>query len=262
MPKRVRDRSTRAMARVSLLLLAAPASSCWLAASLAPSGGQSGASASDSGVDGSDQDGKAANIGFVKQNANSGAGSSVSVSLKGVKAADSLVVWVNFDPTSGADLISSTPVVDNLETNYGTSRIDSYYGAGLVNYIYVAFNVQEGDRILTVSLTKAPGPLGLEIYLMEYSGMRRLDDTAMDSGTGMAGQTISSGSVTTSVASELILGLGTAYVLDAGPGFTPRSNYNQNVVEDRIAGPARQSYQATAVLEESAPWVMIVAAFE
>ncbi|MGH7330585.1 MAG: hypothetical protein ACREJX_19725, partial [Polyangiaceae bacterium] len=53
---------------------------------------------------------------------------------------------------------------------------------------------------------------------------------------------------------------GSSEAATAGTGFTPRSSFNDNVSEDRIAGPPG-AYQATATLSSGASGNIMLSCF-
>jgi hypothetical protein len=101
---------------------------------------------------------------------------------------------------------------------------------------------------------------GADLFAVEYSGLAlndAFDVVAYSSGNSAA---MSSGTASTSVAHELILGYAEAPSASAGTGFAARASQSGNLIEDETVfetGP----YQATATTGAGG-WTMIMATFK
>jgi hypothetical protein len=166
-----------------------------------------------------------------------------------VAAHDAIVVAVDFD------LMATLQVSDTLGSTFSAAILPTgdFYPCA----IYYALDVPSGGTdTLTLTLSAAP-PTFFEIYAQEYAGIAGLDVTAGQSGTSVMMQ---SGTATTTVANDLIFGFAATGTAGAGVGFTTRSNFNQNLVEDAIAGNPGP-YQATGTMVAGSGWTVLMAAF-
>ncbi|HVM42848.1 MAG TPA: Ig-like domain-containing protein [Gemmatimonadales bacterium] len=122
--------------------------------------------------------------------------------------------------------------------------------------MYVARNIKGGTEAVTVTLAATASYL--EVYATEYRGADTgspVDASAQASGSSAS---VSSGNAITTSANDVL----TAFCVGdnscrVGSGFTARSTFNSNLVEDRAAGAAG-SYAATATA--SSGWAIIMAA--
>jgi hypothetical protein len=192
----------------------------------------------------------AAGISYVQSNANGSGALTLSVPLLSTTAPGDLVV-VGFDFAGSFASISDNQ--GNVFTQIGTEIITP---AGSKTRLYYARNIKGGPETVTVNLTGTPG---LEVYVTEYHGASTtnpLDVTAQR--TGPAGS-VTSGSAVTTSANDLIMGfcVGDA-ACSAGTGFSARSTFNHNLIEDRTVS-ATGSYAATG--SATAGWAIILAAF-
>jgi len=149
-----------------------------------------------------------------------------------VKSGDLVAVafWWNFAP--GSSIVSVTDSAGNAYVPVvQTSSVDSNDWAG---WIYAAPNVT-GANTLSVTVTVSYANADqFAMAILEYSNVGNFDVTSTAGGT--SGMTVSSGSVATNHANELILGVAVADVnLAAGSGFNPRfCSSNYFCVEDKI----------------------------
>jgi hypothetical protein len=109
--------------------------------------------------------------------------------------------------------------------------------------VYYAKNIKGGADTVTVILTASSS--WLELYLTEYSGLDLTNPIdAQASASGGAGA-VSSGNATTNYAGDVIYGFCIGdWACSAGSGFTGRSTFNGNLIEDEMAGNPG-SYAAT-----------------
>jgi len=101
--------------------------------------------------------------------------------------------------------------------------------------VYYAKNIKGGADTVTVKLSATSGYI--ELYLSEYSGVD--PSNPMDAQAGASGNAgaVSSGNATTTAAGDLIFGYCVGdWACTAGSGFTSRSNFNGNLIEDKVAG--------------------------
>jgi len=128
--------------------------------------------------------------------------------------------------------------------------------------VFYAKNIPAGANTVTATFATSVSSFGI-VYIHEYSGIDKnspLDVTT--SAVGASGSAMSSGSVTTTNANDLLFGGGvsSATVTQAGSGYTIRSTGSGNVTEDRLVG-ATGSYSATAT-HNGSYWAMQIVAFK
>jgi hypothetical protein len=139
-------------------------------------------------------------------------------------------------------------------------------GTNLSQSIYYAKNIASatanGNAVTVRFSAAAAFP---DVRILEYSGLNPtspLDVTAAAVGNSA---TSSSGTATTTSASELLVGANMVFTstTGAGAGFTNRmiTRPDGDIAEDRIVSTAG-SYQATAPLSSTGPWIMQMAGFK
>ena len=160
--------------------------------------------------------------------------------------------------------VASTTDVPQLADDHGQTYTNhvaasSYDADGDSMTISLALDVSPGTTTVTASLPLAVDTF--EVYVLEYAGITAFDASSYGIGatdTGPDGMT--SGAVTTTGDSELLLGAGFAGGVIGGTGFTERSAFDANTIEDRFVPPG--SHEATAqCLDFGVGWVLAVAAF-
>ncbi len=130
--------------------------------------------------------------------------------------------------------------------------------------IYYAKNIAAAAAgANTVTVTFATAAISADIRVLEYAGAdpsNPVDVTAASSGNSA---TSSSGTATTTNATDLILGANLVQTSVSGPGsgFTGRllTTPDGDIVEDQMAS-ATGSYSATAPLSSAGPWIMQIVA--
>jgi hypothetical protein len=96
-----------------------------------------------------------------------------------------------------------------------------------------------------VTVTLTANSSWLEVYLTEYSGIDPTNPIDAQAGASGPAGAVSSGTATTSVAGDVIYVYCVGdWLCTAGSGFAARSNFDDNLVEDMVAGSAG-SYAAT-----------------
>lgn len=177
-------------------------------------------------------------------------------------AGDLNIVVVGWNDTTA----TVKSVADTLKNTYALAAGPTK-GIGLTQSIYYAKNIPGGSNTITVTFSqKASYP---DVRILEYKGLSAtapLDVTANASGTSGSNAVVSSGSATTTSASELIFGAGTTSgaFSQAGPSFTAEviTEFG-DIAEDEVAS-AKGSHSATATLGNngSQNWVMQMAGFK
>jgi glucose/arabinose dehydrogenase len=163
------------------------------------------------------------------------------------------VLWNNTGSVSLSDSRGNGYASAVARTTWGTS---SSWSA----QVFYAKNVAGGSNTVTATFATAVSSFGI-IYIHEYAGIDKvnpLDVSKVAVGTASA---MSSGSVTTTNANDLLLGAGASKVsvTQGSPGYTVRSGAFGNLTEDRNV-TSTGSYAATATQNSNA-WVMQLVAF-
>ena len=189
----------------------------------------------------------------VAANAASGTSSSLSASFSANTTAGNLIlVGFNFFTTTPSSVTDSQ---GNTFVEVG-SQLTSPGGAR--SRVYYAQNIKGGADTVTVKL--AGKTTSFEVYLTEYKGVNTTGPIDAQAGATGGSGSVSSGSVTTTAAGEMIY----AYCVGdsactVGSGFTPRSTLRSNLIEDKPAASAG-SYAATA--SANAGWTMQLVALK
>jgi PKD repeat protein len=178
---------------------------------------------------------------LVQATAQAATGASKSLSLSfpaNTAAGDLILVAFDHDTTSPPSSVTDSQgnvfiaVAGALTTPNGKR-----------SRVYYAKNIKGGADTVTVNLSANSG--WLELYLTEYTGVDRSNPIDAQAGaTGHAGS-VSSGSARTTLTGDVIY----AYCVSdractAGSGFVARSTFNNNLIEDKLAGAAG-TYAAT-----------------
>ena len=180
----------------------------------------------------------------------------VSVTYPGAQTAGDLnIVVVGWNDTTAA--VQS--VKDSAGNTYNVA-IGPTSGTGLQQSIYYAANIVSGSNTVTVQFNQAAAYP--DVRILEYRGVTTLDAKAGASGNSA---TASSGSATTTSASELIFGADIVATMTgaAGSGFTSRiiTAPDGDIAEDKAVTTAG-SNSATATLTAAGPWVMQMVTFK
>jgi hypothetical protein len=175
----------------------------------------------------------------VASNAASGSPSTLSLAFSANTNAGDLIL-VAFDYSTAATPSSVTDSQGNVFTAVGNQLTSP---GGVRSRVYYAKNIKGGADTVTVILTASSS--WLELYLTEYSGLDLTNPIdAQASASGGAGA-VSSGNATTNYAGDVIYGFCIGdWACSAGSGFTGRSTFNGNLIEDEMAGNPG-SYAAT-----------------
>jgi hypothetical protein len=186
----------------------------------------------------------------------------VNVTFTGAQAVGDLNVVVAGWNDSTA-VVSA--VTDKSGNTYTRGVGPTIVSGPLSQSIYYAKNIAAaaaGANIVTVTFSVAAA--SADIRILEYSGAdpsNPVDVTAANSGNSA---TSSSGSATTTNATDLIFGANIVETLTTGPGsgFTSRllTSPDGDIAEDRMV-TATGSYSATAPDSPSGPWIMQMVAF-
>jgi hypothetical protein len=109
--------------------------------------------------------------------------------------------------------------------------------------VYYAKSIKGGADTVTVTLSATSS--WLELYLTEYTGLNQTNPIDAQAGASGSAGAVSSGNATTTVAGDIIYGYCVGdWACTPGTGFTTRSNFDSNLIEDGVAGNPG-SYAAT-----------------
>ena len=185
------------------------------------------------------------------------AASTGSVTLSGVVTGD--LVPLGLYSTGSGTTVSS--VSDGVNT--WTRRAGRQFQAGAGgSEIWVAEAVTGGNLTITVTLSAS---VNFVLAAAEYSSQLTPTSFDVSAAAGGSSTSISSGNVTTTQASELIIGVlsyaAAGGTFTAGSGFTQRQLSNGLVFEDQIVSSAG-AYAATGSLSSSAAWTACIATFK
>ena len=133
-------------------------------------------------------------------------------------------------------------------------------GGPLSQSIYYAKNIAAATAGANgVKVTFTAAAVYPDVEVLEYSGLNSVNPLDVAVGASGNSATSSSGSVTTTSATDLLVGANTVQSHSAGPGpgFTQRllTNPNGEIAEDQVVSTAG-SYTATAPLSYAGGWVM------
>ncbi len=188
--------------------------------------------------------------------------STVSVTFNAAQSAGNLnVVAVGWNDSTA----TVTSVVDAKGNTYTRAVGPTIVSGTLSQSIYYAKNIAAataGSNAVTVTFSSAA--TSPDIRILEYSGAdpsSPVDVTAANSGNSA---TSSSGSATTTNATDLIFGADIVATLTSGPGsgFSRRllTSPDGDIAEDQMV-TTTGSYGASAPLTSAGPWIMQMVAF-
>ncbi len=183
-----------------------------------------------------------------------GTAKTVSLSFPANTTAGNLIV-VAFDYTSGAAPSSVNDTQGNVFAPVG-NQLSSPGGA--LSRVYYANTIKGGADTVTVTLTANSS--WIELYLAEYTGIDPVNPIDAQAGASGKGGAVSSGTATTSVSGDVIFGYCVGdWNCTVGSGFSARSTFDGNLIEDKVAGAAG-SYAATGTANNG--WAMQMVALK
>ena len=190
-------------------------------------------------------------VSFVQGTANSTTAKTIAIPLTAATTKGNLVI-VGFDFAS-TTFTSISDNQGNVFTQVGTEVTSP---GGAKTRLYYARNIAGGSE--TISINLAATTSFLEVYVAEYTGAdpaNPLDVSAQNSGSSSS---VTSGNATTTSLNDLLVAIciGDSNC-SAGSGFTARSTFHSNLLEDR-AVTTTGAYAATA--SASKGWAIIMAA--
>jgi PKD repeat protein len=153
-----------------------------------------------------------------------------------------------------------TSVTDSRGNAYQLAAPTTRSGA-ISQAIYYAKNIAAGANTVTVAFNAATPYV--DIRIAEYSGLDSTNPLDVTSSAGGSSAQPSSGTATTTKATELLVGAGTTTgaFTGAGSGYTTRiiTEPDHDILEDRVV-TSTGTYSATAAMTSST-WVMQLVAF-
>jgi hypothetical protein len=171
-------------------------------------------------------------------------------------AGDLNVVVVGWSDTTS----SVTGVTDTAGNTYAMAA-GTNAGSGVSESIFYAANIASGANTITVNFrTNAAFP---DVRALEYSGVSKTGPLNISAGAAGSGTSANSGSATTTVAHAVIVAGGTTTQSfnNTGANFKIEDyTLGSNIAGENIVTVAG-TYNVTATLGVSAPWVMQLAAF-
>jgi len=184
----------------------------------------------------------------------SGPASSLSLSFPTNTVAGDLIL-VAFDYSTNAIPASVTDSQGNVFTSVGNQLTSP---GGVRSRVYYANNIAGGADTVTVNLSANSS--WIDLYLTEYTGVSQTNPIDAQAGASGNGGAVSSGNATTAVAGDLIYGYCVGeWACTVGSGFTARSTWGSNLIEDKQAGNAG-TYAATGWANKG--WTMQMVALK
>jgi glucose/arabinose dehydrogenase len=163
------------------------------------------------------------------------------------------VIWSNTNSVSLSDSRGNAYASAVARTTWGTN---SSWSA----QVFYARNVAGGSNTVTATFATAITSFAA-LYIHEYAGIDKANPLDVSKAAIGTSKAMSSGSVTTMNANDLLFGAGASKsaVTKGGAGYTVRSSAYGNLTEDRNV-TSTGSYAATATQNSNA-WVMQLVAF-
>lgn len=151
--------------------------------------------------------------------------------------------------------IASTPTITDGVNTYSTLLgpiTNSGLGSGGLQSLQVYWAASAGGS-LTVQDNSVLAGVGRALAVVSYSGLQQVAD-GTNSNTGITGNSLTSGNVTTTNANDLLLGVffcRNANTFTAGSGYTMRQTNSATIgVEEQIVA-ATSTYSASATSDTS-----------
>ena len=168
----------------------------------------------------------------VSAKAASGTAKSLSLSFTNNTLTGDLIL-IGFDYDTNSTPLS---IVDSQGNSFIAVGNQLTTPGGSRSVVYFARSIKGGADTLTVNLTANSG--WIEVYAAEYYGVNQTNPIDAQAGaTGNAGP-VTSGYGVTTVSGDLIYGYCVGdWTCSAGSGLIARSTFNDNLIEDEIAGP-------------------------
>jgi len=175
----------------------------------------------------------------VVATAASASASTLSLSFpQNTTAGDLILVAFDYDMNTTPSSVTDTQ--NNVFTPIGSQLTSP---AGARSRVYYAKSIKGGADMVTVNLSG--NSAWIELYISEYTGVDTVNPIDAQAGASGGAGAVSSGSATTTATGDVIYGycVGDS-MCRAGAGFTGRSTFHGNLIEDMTAGNPG-SYAAT-----------------
>jgi hypothetical protein len=204
----------------------------------------------------------AASIAFVQSNYTvpQKAQTQVTVSFLSTQTAGDL----NVVAIGWSDAVSSINSVTDTSGNVYARAAGPIAGSKRSAAIYYAKNIASSKANAVTVTFSAPVPFA-DVRILEYKGLDPVSPLDVAAAAAGSSSTANSGAITTHAASELIFGANdvATSTSSASSGFTKRviTSPDGNIAEDRVVTAAGM-YSASAPLNGSGAWVMVMAAFK
>jgi hypothetical protein len=186
----------------------------------------------------------------------------VNVTFTAAQAAGDLNVVVAGWNDSTAAVSAVTDSKGNIYARAVGPTVQSGYASQSIYYAKNIASAAAGTN--TVTVTFASAATSADIRVLEYSGADPSNPVDVTAAAMSNSATSSSGSVTTTNATDLLFGANLVQTITTGPcsGFTKRllTTPDGDIAEDQMV-TAAGSYTATAPVSPSGPWIMQMVAF-
>jgi hypothetical protein len=172
-------------------------------------------------------------IAFVQVAAKSSSAATNTLSLSfpaNTTAGNTILVGFDFDTNS-----TPSSITDSQGDTFTEVGAQLTSPGGARSRVYVAKSIKGGPDTITVSLSV--NSAWIELYISEYSGVDTVNSIDAQAGTSGNAGSVSSGTAATTVSGDIVYGycLGD-WNCTAGSGFTARSAFNGNLIEDMTVG--------------------------
>jgi hypothetical protein len=178
-----------------------------------------------------------------------------------VTAHNTLIVSFRFSPAS-ITMMSITDSLGNTFTPVDSVVVDADagggLGVGLTIYMFAAFDVIGGHDTITVA-PSTPAPTA--VLAFEYANIGSFDTASHVIGTDAGIDGIKSGFMTTSQPNEMLFAYALSGIATLGSGFTQRSDFHGDVVEDRIVATPND-VQAIATMTAGSDWTILASTYK
>ena len=163
----------------------------------------------------------------------------------------------SFDHSAG---VVTPTMSDSLASTY-VLAVPSDNELDYGQYVFFAVIPAGGPDTVTVTLSGDSNDF-IELRLLEYGGPTTLDATSIAAGGAVGDGPVFGMPVTTTSSDELLVVLAVAHggVVSVGTGFTLRTAFDEDVMEDRPA-PVPATYGVSAGMKSGSQWTLSAAAF-
>lgn len=202
-----------------------------------------------------------------KQSANASSGGSTALSktitFPASNVAGDFLVLVVRTTTGGGGFPHATTITDSLGNTWHKA-ISTAYGPAAQQDVWYVENCAAGSNTVTLTTTLA---VFWQIVGAEYSNVALSGSLDQDNFASTTSTTPNSGSVTTTLADELIIGgvsneTANSLTLAPGTGYTERNNSDGNVFLQDMIVSATGSYSSSGTYSSNVWWGASIATFK